>query len=99
MQGHPNGTLPGAPTSQLALLREVMAEDCLTLTMAQVAQLLGINVDSAYDYAHQEKFPVLKLGRRLFVPKVPFLRLLGVEPADLRHLIAAVDGLGGGGRG
>lgn len=41
-------------------------------TMEEVAEQLGIGRTSAYRLAEQGVFPVLRLGRRLVVPKAKF---------------------------
>jgi len=39
-----------------------------------VAQVLGIAPSSAYELMHEERFPVLKIGNRMVVPKEKFIR-------------------------
>ncbi len=53
----------------------------LTLTIPEVAELLGISKNSAYTLASEKMLPVpvLRLGRRLVVAKEPFLRALGAS--------------------
>ena len=45
----------------------------LFLNARTVAQVLGISQAGAYELLHQERFPVLKIGSRLLVPKEKFL--------------------------
>ena len=61
----------------------------LTLTILQVSELLGVSRNTAYALANEDMLPVpvLRLGRRILIPKEPFLRALGVsgefvEPSD-----------------
>lgn len=56
-----------------------MAEQRLTYTASEVAGLLGIGKNAAYALmADPERgFPVVKVGRRLLVPKRPFLAWAG----------------------
>jgi excisionase family DNA binding protein len=49
----------------------------LTWTVTEAAQLLGISRASAYEAAHRGELPVRVIGRRLLVPRVALLRLLG----------------------
>jgi len=42
----------------------------------EVAALLEINLPKAYELARQEKFPSIRIGRRIVVPKVAFHRWL-----------------------
>lgn len=60
-------------------------EDTLsaTLTIPQAAALLGISRNHAYEEARGGELagvPVIRIGRRLLVPRVPLERLLGTEP-------------------
>ena len=60
-----------------------MSDERLTLTIPEVAELLGISRNSAYALASENGLPVavIRLGRRLVVSKEAFLRALGV-PTD-----------------
>jgi excisionase family DNA binding protein len=49
----------------------------LTWTVTEAAALLGISRASAYEAAHRGELPVRVIGRRLLVPRVALLRLLG----------------------
>jgi excisionase family DNA binding protein len=49
----------------------------LTWTVTEAAQLLGISRASAYEAAHRGELPVRVIGRRMLVPWVALLRLLG----------------------
>jgi excisionase family DNA binding protein len=49
----------------------------LTWTVTEAATLLGISRASAYEAAHRGELPVRMIGRRLLVPRVALLRLLG----------------------
>jgi excisionase family DNA binding protein len=59
----------------------VMAEP-LTLTVPQVAELLGISRGLAYEAARRGDLPTVKLGRRILVPRARLLALLGDLPAS-----------------
>ena len=50
-----------------------------TITVEQAGQALGISRNSAYAAAKAGELPVIKIGRRLLVPKVAFERLLAGE--------------------
>ena len=43
------------------------------LSVAEVASVLGISRASAYELAHRDGFPALKIGSRIVVPKDKFL--------------------------
>jgi excisionase family DNA binding protein len=49
----------------------------LTWTVTEAAGLLGISRASAYEAAHRGELPVRVIGRRMLVPRVALLRLLG----------------------
>jgi excisionase family DNA binding protein len=49
----------------------------LTITIADAAQLLGISRGSAYQAAQRGELPVIRLGRRLLVPRARLLELVG----------------------
>jgi excisionase family DNA binding protein len=49
----------------------------LTWTVTEAALLLGISRASAYEAAHRGELPVRVIGRRMLVPRVALLRLLG----------------------
>lgn len=50
-----------------------------TITVKEAAALLGISERSAYDAVHRGEIPVIRLGRRMTVPTVPILRMLGLD--------------------
>jgi excisionase family DNA binding protein len=58
-----------------------MAIEPLTLTIPQVAALLGISRNTAYELAARNELPVpvLRLGRRVLVPRESMLRVLGID--------------------
>ena len=45
----------------------------LMLSVAEVAAVLGISRAGAYELAHSDGFPALKIGSRIVVPKGKFL--------------------------
>ena len=45
----------------------------LMLSVAEVAAVLGISRAGAYELAHSDGFPALKIGSRIVVPKDKFL--------------------------
>jgi excisionase family DNA binding protein len=64
-------TTEQAPTSQ--------DDGRLTWTVTEAAALLGISRASAYEAAHRGQLPVRVIGRRMLVPRVALLRLLGEQ--------------------
>lgn len=55
--------------------------DRLTLNIEDVARLLGINRSTAYDLAKRDALPapVIRLGRRMVVPRRAMEALLGAD--------------------
>lgn len=41
----------------------------LTMTVDEMAQVVGISKPKAYELVHQEGFPVVRIGRRMVIPK------------------------------
>jgi excisionase family DNA binding protein len=50
--------------------------DRLTFTVDEVARLLGISRSGAYDSIARGEIPSLNIGRRVLVPREPFLDLI-----------------------
>ena len=48
----------------------------LTFTVDEVARLLGISRSGAYDPIARGEIPSLNIGRRVLVPREPFLELV-----------------------
>ena len=53
----------------------------LVLSVAEAAELLGISRALAYELAARGELPTLRLGRRIVVPRVALLSLVGISPA------------------
>ena len=53
-----------------------------TITVKQAAALLGISERSAYEAAHRGEIPVIRLGRRMTVPTVFVLRMIGLDGSE-----------------
>jgi len=54
----------------------------LTLTVGEAAKILGIGRQLAYDKVKTGEIPVIKIGRRLLVPRSALLKLLA-DPKPL----------------
>ena len=46
----------------------------LFLNSEMVVQVLGVSPSSAYELMHEPGFPVLRIGRRMVVPKEQFIQ-------------------------
>jgi len=53
-----------------------MTEEKLTYTVEEAAKKLGISRGSAYQAAATGELPVIKIGKRLLVPKIQLDRKL-----------------------
>jgi excisionase family DNA binding protein len=51
----------------------------LTYTLTEAASRLGISRTLAYEAAHRGELPMCRIGRRVLVPRVALLRLLGQD--------------------
>lgn len=49
----------------------------LTLTVEEAAELLGVSRGTAYEAARRGELPVVRIGRRLLVPRARLAELLG----------------------
>ena len=49
-----------------------------TLSVEEAAQLLGISRSLAYEAARDGALPVIRVGRRLLVPRRQLLKMLGL---------------------
>ncbi len=46
----------------------------LFLNATMVSKVLGVSPSSGYELMHEPKFPVLKIGNRMVVPKEKFIQ-------------------------
>lgn len=57
------------------------SDERLTYTIPQAAEIIGINVITAYKLAKQKGFPSVRIGKRIVVPKAALERWLEQEAA------------------
>jgi hypothetical protein len=55
------------------------------------ARIIGVSRNSAYLAAQRGDIPVLKIGGRLVVPVVPFLKMLGIDSAEAEAPVEVLD--------
>jgi len=55
----------------------------LTLTVTDLAKVLGIGKANAYDLCNSEDFPSVKIGKRIIIPKPAFVDWLS-NPVKFR---------------
>ena len=53
--------------------------DRQTLTIAEIAAILGIHKNTAYRAAKRGEIPTIRVGGRLLVPKAVLIRILAGE--------------------
>jgi excisionase family DNA binding protein len=53
----------------------------LVFTVAEAGDLLGISRAFAYELVARGELPVIRLGRRIVVPKAALLAMVGLEQA------------------
>ena len=51
-------------------------ETKLTYSVAEVARLLGLSVNSTYGAVRQKEIPSIRVGRRIFIPRVALEAML-----------------------
>lgn len=56
---------------------------CRTISVEEAGRQLGISRNSAYEAARRGEIPVIRIGRLMRVPIVPFERLLD-QPASVK---------------
>ncbi|MBA7592569.1 hypothetical protein ES708_34756 [subsurface metagenome] len=58
-------------------------EEKLTLSIEETARLLGIGRNLCYDRVKTGEIPVIKIGRRLIVPRAALMKMLA-EPEPFK---------------
>ncbi|MBW3578783.1 MAG: helix-turn-helix domain-containing protein [Actinobacteria bacterium] len=53
-----------------------------TMTVEEAGELLGLSRSAAYRAAAKGELPTLRFGRRLFVPTIRLLNMLGLDNGD-----------------
>ena len=51
----------------------------LTLTVADLQQVLGIGRRHAYELVNRSDFPTIRLGRKILIPRAAFMRWLEAQ--------------------
>jgi excisionase family DNA binding protein len=54
----------------------------LTFTVVEAARLLGISRGLAYELVRRREIPVIRMGRRLLIPKAALLKMLQETKAN-----------------
>ncbi len=56
----------------------------LFLNAGMVAKVLGISISSAYELMHEARFPALRVGSRIVVPKEKFCQWVEAQTDGAR---------------
>ncbi|HEY2214103.1 MAG TPA: helix-turn-helix domain-containing protein [Acidimicrobiales bacterium] len=67
------------PPSPKFRLIDTSAGDRLVLTVAEAGKLLGISRAFAYELVARGELPVIRLGRRVVVPKAALFAMVGLD--------------------
>jgi excisionase family DNA binding protein len=59
----------------------ILAGDRLVLTVTEAGTLLGLSRAFTYELVARGEIPVIRLGRRIVVPKAALLEMVGVRSA------------------
>jgi excisionase family DNA binding protein len=62
-------------------MKDETAPERRTLTIPEAAAILGVSRNTAYDAAATGEIPVIKIGKRLLVPRAAFERMVAGEAA------------------
>ena len=61
-----------------------MVDDRLTLSVEECAKRLGIGRNSAYEAVARGEIPIIRVGKRLLVPKAQLDKLLAGETPSVK---------------
>ncbi|MCZ6666653.1 MAG: helix-turn-helix domain-containing protein [Gammaproteobacteria bacterium] len=62
-------------------MQSTVPEERKTITIAEAAKALGVGRNQAYEAAHRGEIPIIKIGKRLLVPRAAFERMIAGEGA------------------
>jgi len=68
------------PATEGQTLVSIIPGERLVLTVAEAGELLGISRAFAYELVARGELPVIRLGRRIVVPKAALLAMVGLAP-------------------
>ena len=58
-----------------------MRGECMTVSVEEAGEILGCSRNTAYEAVRRGEIPVIRIGKRLLVPKAALQRLLNGETA------------------
>jgi len=56
-----------------------LGEGRLCYTIPEAAKLIGVSRNQGYELANRGELPIVKFGKRKFVPKAPFHKIFGLN--------------------
>lgn len=61
-------------------MQQMVTDTQTTMSIEDAGKLLGIGRNTAYELVRTQRFPVpvLRVGRKLRVPRAPLMRVLGI---------------------
>jgi excisionase family DNA binding protein len=75
-------TVPTRTREAGVTLDELRASRSAVVTVAQAAAVLGVDVRTVSRAIQNGELPALRLGRRVLIPRLPLLTVLGVAVDD-----------------
>ena len=66
-------------SSATTTVSALLSGDRLVVSVAEAGQLLGVSRAFAYELAARGELPTIRLGRRVVVPKVALLAMVGIS--------------------
>jgi len=57
-----------------------MSSVCLTVTVEEAGRIIGVSRGGAYEAVKRGEIPVIRIGKKIRVPKAALERLLNGEP-------------------
>jgi excisionase family DNA binding protein len=71
--------LQGGANAPITNASAVLSGDQLVVSVAEAGRLLGVSRAFAYELAARGELPTIHLGRRIVVPKVALLAMVGIS--------------------
>ncbi|MGC0251221.1 excisionase family DNA-binding protein [Pseudactinotalea sp. Z1748] len=65
----------------ITTMTEALAADRPTLTVKEVASLLGVDARTVYRAIEDEQLPALRVGTKRLIPRLKLMELLGADVA------------------
>jgi excisionase family DNA binding protein len=73
------GAAPSTASAAITDVSALLSGDRLVVSVAEAGRLLGVSRAFAYELAARGELPTIHLGRRVLVPKVALLAMVGLS--------------------